>query len=496
MDSILDAVGNTPLVRLRRLEKDAGLKCELYAKCEYLNAGGSVKDRIAVRMVEHAEQRGEIKPGDTLIEPTSGNTGVGLAMVACVKGYKCIITLPEKMSAEKVNVLKLLGAEIIRTPTDAAFDSPESHIGVARRLQKELPRAHILDQYTNEDNPKAHYYSTGAEILAQLPSVSPLIAPADHDSKAEASTSLVHMLVCGAGTGGTITGIAKRLREHNPGVVVVGADPHGSVLARPERLNDAGIQAYAVEGIGYDFVPAVLEHDVVDEWVKTSDAESFHAARRLMRVEGLLVGGSSGSALCAALATATRLGPGERCVVVLPDSCRNYMSKFVSDEWMIQKGFLKSARHLGAQEPWGNVPVAALRLAEPVTVSQSVSCKETAAIMTKACVDQLPVVHNTSGAVVGVVTEGNLSAQLLSRRVRPEDAVQSVMYKQFRTVNPCTVLSELSELFLFDHFALVTTEQNCYSDGLVMNKRTLVTGVVTHLDLLNYVIMHSSSGIA
>lgn len=313
-DSITQTVGKTPLVKLKRV--GAGLACNLYAKCEFFNPGGSVKDRIAVRMIEEAERQGRIKPGDTLIEPTSGNTGIGMALMGAVKGYKIIITMPEKMSREKQVVLEALGARIIRTPTAAAWDSPESHIGVARRLQKEIPNAHILDQYANRDNPMAHYHHTAQEILDDL--------------KGD-----VAMVVIGAGTGGTISGCSRKLKEANPRCIIVGADPVGSILAGPEP-----VQPYNVEGIGYDFVPDVMDSDTVDVWVKTSDRESFLLARRLIAEEGLLCGGSSGSALYAALSQAVKLPKGANCVVILPDGIRNYLSKFVDDQWMRTNDYL------------------------------------------------------------------------------------------------------------------------------------------------------------
>ena len=305
--SILDHIGNTPMVRLNRVPQSLGVPCEVLAKLEYFNAGGSVKDRIGKRMVEDAERSGRIKPGDVLIEPTSGNTGIGLALAAAIKGYGMIITLPEKMSQEKVDVLKALGAEIIRTPTEAAFDSPDSHIGVAKRLNKEIPRSHILDQYSNPSNPLAHYDGTAEEILYQ-------------------TDGAVDAVVVAAGTGGTITGIARKLKERLPGVRVIGVDPVGSILAQPAALNGR-IESYKVEGIGYDFVPVVLDRPLVDEWIKTSDAESFAMSRRLMREEGLFVGGSAGSAMVAAMKVASGMKAGQRVVVILADSIRNYMSK-------------------------------------------------------------------------------------------------------------------------------------------------------------------------
>jgi cystathionine beta-synthase len=313
-DSILQVIGNTPLVKLNRIT--AHLECNVYAKCEFLNPGGSVKDRIGYRMVVDAEKNGRIKRGDTLIEPTSGNTGIGIALAGAVLGYRVIITLPEKMSREKQVALEALGAEIIRTPTEAAWDAPESHIGVAKRLQKEIPNAHILDQYSNPSNPLAHYDGTAQEILNDL------------DNK-------VDMIISAAGTGGTIAGLSRKLKEVNPKCIVVGADPVGSILG-----GGTEICSYLVEGIGYDFFPEVLDLKLVDTWVKTTDKESFMLARRLIREEGLLCGGSSGSAMIAVLAQASRLKKGQNCVVILADGIRNYMTKFVDKKWMEDHKFV------------------------------------------------------------------------------------------------------------------------------------------------------------
>ena len=312
-NTILDTIGNTPIVKLHRIGQE--LECDLFAKCEFFNPAGSVKDRIGWRMVEDAERSGRIKPGDTLIEPTSGNTGQGIALAAAVKGYRCIIVMPEKMSQEKQIAIEALGAEIVRTPTDAAWDDPESHISVSKRLNDEIPGSHVLDQYSNPSNPNAHYDGTAQEILDDL-------------------GKEINMVVIGAGTGGTITGVAKRLKEETPGVIIIGSDPIGSILG-----GGTEVEPYLVEGIGYDFIPDVLDNDLVDEYIKTNDEESFLMARRLIREEGLLCGGSSGSAMVAALQTAKNLNNGEKCLVLLPDGVRNYMSKFLNDDWMRKNGF-------------------------------------------------------------------------------------------------------------------------------------------------------------
>jgi cystathionine beta-synthase len=357
MNTILDNIGNTPMVKLNKVSKN--LDCEIFAKCEFFNAGGSVKDRIGKRMIEDAERSGRIKPGDTLIEPTSGNTGIGLALTAAIKGYRMIITMPEKMSQEKVDVLKALGAEIFRTPTDATWDSPDSHIGVAKRLNEEIANSHILDQYANPSNPLAHYEGTAEEIWEQC-------------------EGKVDMVVMGAGTGGTITGVARRLKELNPNIIVVGVDPVGSILAQPERLNEGGVGAYKVEGTGYDFIPRVLDRSIVDSWVKTEDKETFLMARRLIREEGLLCGGSCGAAVTGAIKAAKALSAGQRCVVVLADSVRNYMTKFLSDTWMYENGFVDDqafrARHV-SQTWWAQKRVADLELHSPITITPDVTCR-------------------------------------------------------------------------------------------------------------------------
>jgi cystathionine beta-synthase len=313
-NNILETIGHTPLVKLNRVS--AGLKCNLYAKCEYFNPGGSIKDRIAYRMVLEAQKSGRIRPGDTLIEPTSGNTGIGLALAGAVLGYHVIITMPQKMSREKQVILEALGAKIIRTPTEAKSSDPDSHFGVAEKLRKEIPRAHILDQYGNENNPKAHIETTAIEIIEDL-------------------KGQVDMVVMTAGTGGTLTGVSDCLREKVPGVKIVGVDPEGSILAGPGE-----IKSYLVEGIGYDFVPDVMKNVKVDRWVKSNDKESFTWARRMIREEGILCGGSTGATLYAAHQAARDLKEGQNCVIIVPDGVRNYMSKFVDERWMKENNLL------------------------------------------------------------------------------------------------------------------------------------------------------------
>ena len=313
LDNILDKVGKTPIIKLNKIGTD--LKCDFYVKCEFFNPGGSIKDRIGKQMIEQAEKDGKIKPGDTLIEPTSGNTGIGMALAAAVKGYKMIITMPEKMSQEKEVVLKALGATIVRTPTEAAWDSPESHIGVAKKLNREIKDSHILDQYANLNNPKAHYDYTAKEILDDF----------NND---------LDMIVMGVGTGGTITGVAQRIKKYSPKTKIVGVDPYGSILGGGDE-----IFSYKVEGIGYDFFPDVLDNKIIDQYIKINDEDSFKMARLLIKKEGLLVGGSSGGAVWAGLKAAKTLDVNQKCLIILPDSIRNYLSKFVNDKWMKKNNF-------------------------------------------------------------------------------------------------------------------------------------------------------------
>src|SRR6478672_3266098 len=310
LESILQSVGRTPLVRLRRLAE--GLQCSVAVKVEAGNPGGSVKDRVALGMIAEAERRGLLRTGGTIIEATAGNTGVGLAMVAAVKGYRCIFVLPDKMSAEKISLLKAYGAEVVITATNVAPDSPDSYNGVADRLAREIPGAWRPNQFTNLSNPEIHYRTTGPEIWEQT------------DGK-------VTCLVSGVGTGGTLSGCGKYLKERNPDIKIIGADPEGSVLS------GGAPHGWKVEGIGEDFVPKTFNSQLVDDWVRVGDAESFHTAREPARREGLLVGGSTGTAVGAALRYARRLTGGDHLVVALAaDTGRNYLSKFFDEKWLAE----------------------------------------------------------------------------------------------------------------------------------------------------------------
>ena len=440
LDSILDATGHTPMVRLARIGRD--LPCELLGKCEFMNPGGSVKDRIGVKMLIDAEASGRIKPGDTLIEPTSGNTGIGLAMAAAARGYRVIITMPEKMSQEKQVVLEALGAEIIRTPTEAAWDAPESHIGVARRLREIIPNSHILDQYSNPSNPDAHEQGTGREIIDQC------------GGKLDA-------IVMTAGTGGTITGVARAIKREIPSCKVVGVDPEGSILAGPGE-----IKSYKVEGIGYDFIPDVLDRRLVDRWIKSNDKDSFLTARQVIRQEGLLVGGSSGSAVWAAMQVCRELGPGKRVVVILPDSIRNYLSKFVDDRWMRQQGFFQADWEVGAV---GDVMRASGRR-EVIALDVNDRVNRATDLFKSHGISQMPVVD--AGRLAGILTESDLLHQLMSGRVDKNTVVAEVMERKVSTVSLHASSSELPRIFERGEVAIVVDEER------------KILGLLTKMDLI------------
>lgn len=322
-NNILELIGNTPLIKLNKITKN--LKPTVLAKLEFLNPGGSVKDRIGFRMLEDAEGKGLIKKGGTIVEPTSGNTGVGLAMVAALKGYKMIFTMPEKMSKEKELLLKAYGAEVIRTPTNVSPEDPRSYYKVAERIVKETKNSFCPNQYFNENNPKAHFESTGPEIWN------------DTDGK-------VTHFICGMGTGGTITGAGKYLKQKNSDIKIIGVDPEGSIFHHKFYKTKGETHQYKIEGIGEDFIPKTIDLKIIDEIIVVEDREAMVMARRLAKEEGLLVGSSSGAAMFAALRVAENLDDDNLIVTLFPDTGRNYLTKIFNDEWMVENKFLESKR--------------------------------------------------------------------------------------------------------------------------------------------------------
>ncbi len=441
LESVTDAVGQTPMVRLSRIGRD--LPCELVGKLEFMNPGGSVKDRIGVRMLLEAEQSGRIQPGDTLIEPTSGNTGIGLALAAAVKGYRMIITMPEKMSREKQVVLEALGAEIIRTPTEAAWDAPESHIGVAKRLQEIIPRSHILDQYSNPDNPAAHEKGTGQEIIEQC------------EERLDAC-------VMTAGTGGTISGVARAIKSKLPKCQIVGVDPEGSILAGPSE-----IRSYKVEGIGYDFIPDVLDRKLVDRWIKSNDRDSFRVARQLIRQEGLLCGGSSGAAVWAAMQIAKELPAGSRVVTILPDSIRNYLTKFVDDAWMRQHGFSESDWELGTI---GDI-VRTLPEKAVITIEDDRTLADAVDMFKAHGISQMPC--TSSGRLSGVLTETDVLEMLVHGR-RRDTKLAEIMVRKVSTVTAHENTSALPTIFERGEVAILVDADR------------KVQAILTKMDLIDY----------
>ena len=396
-DSLLDLVGNTPLLRFRRIGRE--YPCTIYAKLEMLNPGGSVKDRIALRMIEQAEQAGDLQPGGTIVEPTSGNTGVGLAIAAAIKGYRCIFTMPDKMSHEKISLLRAYGAEVVITPTAVEPESPESYYRVADRLTEEIPGAFQPNQYHNQGNPESHYHSTGPEVWEQT------------------EGKLTHF-VASVGTGGTITGAGRWLKEKNPDIVIVGADPEGSVFSGGE------VRPYLVEGIGKESWPDTLDPSVVDRWITVSDRNSFLAARRLTRQEGILAGGSAGTALWAALEVARDLGPDDLMVVILPDSGKSYLSKIYNDSWMLSHGFIDRP---GTQARIGEI-LSDKRTHEPdmpdvIAVSAHEKVGRAIELLQSYGISQLPVARSEKPASVEEIVGSILERTLLDRVVRDRDVV-------------------------------------------------------------------------
>ena len=427
-ENALDAVGRTPLVRLNRVVD--GAQALVLAKVEYVNPGGSVKDRPAVAMIEDAEARGILKAGATIIEATSGNTGTGLAMAAAIRGYRCILVMPDKMSKEKIDLLKAYGAEVVVTPTNVPNDSPESYYGVANRLTSEIPGAIQPDQWHNAQNPGAHYVSTGPEIWN------------------DTGGKITHF-VSGMGTGGTISGTARYLKEKNPGIVVVGADPEGSIYSGDTP------KSYKVEGIGMSYLPQTVDMRVIDRILRVTDKESFLMARRITREEGLLVGGSSGTAVAAAVKVAKDLPPDAVMVVVMPDSGRGYMSKIFNDEWMRANGFLEDERR---KDTVGDV----LRTKEPlpplITVRHDQPVKEALDVLRRYEISQIPVI-GPDGDVIGGINDVAVMQQVFDHADIVHKPVGEVMGRPFPVLEHDSEVEHAYKLLTMGNSAIVVTER-------------------------------------
>ena len=442
-NNVLEAIGHTPLIKLNKVTK--GIKSSIYVKVEFLNPGGSVKDRIGLKMIEAAEREGRLKPGGTIIEATAGNTGVGLALVAAVKGYRCIFVMPDKMSNEKINLLKAYGAEVVITPTSVAPDSPESYNGVADRLAKEIPNAFRPNQFENPNNPLAHYLTTGPEVW--------------DDSKGK-----VEIFVAGMGTGGTISGTGKYLKEKNPNIVIVGADPQGSILSGDSPCS------YKVEGIGEDFIPKTFTRQVVDEMIRVSDKESFNMARRLTREEGLLVGGSAGTALAAALKYDQRMEKPKYIVVLLPDTGRNYINKIFSDQWMQENGFWegKISRTVTIKE----ILAGKKNLHPLIAVSPQDKLIRAVSLIREFNISQLPVIEGEN--IVGSLNEASLMHLLHDGIEFDRQEIATVMGKPLPSLDENTDISEAYRILLSG------------ATGIVVNRKDSPIGLITRADLVVY----------
>ena len=444
-ESILDLVGHTPMVRLQKVAR--GVKPVILAKLEQLNPGGSVKDRIALTMIEDAERSGLLRPGGTIIEPTSGNTGHGLAMVAAIKGYNMVFVMPDKMSAEKISLLRAYGADVVVCPTNVERESPQSYYSVAERLSHEIPGAFQPNQYFNQRNPEAHYRTTGPEVWEQ-------------------TQGRVDVFVSGMGTGGTISGVARYLKERKPSVQIVGADPEGSIYS-------GSVRPYKVEGVGEDFMPGTMDIKLVDQVVQVTDKQSFVAARRLAREEGILVGGSSGMALHAALVVARDRGPDDVIVVLFPDTGRNYLSKFFNDEWMRQNGFLARLgavriREVMAEHPEGMPPL--------VTVEASRSVGDAIDLMQRYGISQLPVTEDTNGhLVVGTLQERTLLDRVYHDPSVVTTAVSAAMDAPLSQVGVDSSIDDAFEPLLRGEQAVLVVESG------------EPVAVITRSDLLEFV---------
>ena len=461
-DTILGTLGETPLVRLNRVSRD--IQAQLIAKVEFFNPGGSVKDRIGLAIIEDAERSGKLKPGGTIVESTSGNTGVGLAIAAAIKGYKCIFVLADKQSEEKRSLLRSFGARVVVCPTAVEPDDPRSYYSVAKKLVAETPNCILANQYHNPVNPQVHYQTTGPEIWRQT------------------AGTITHF-VATMGTGGTISGTARYLKEQNQNVQVVGVDPVGSILYdyfKTGKMVEA--HSYRVEGFGEDFIPSATDFSVINDMVQVTDRESFQMTRRLVREEGIFCGGSSGSAVAGAIKyiQANQLGPDARVIVLLPDSGSRYLSKIFNDDWMRENGYLG---HLGGMRC--EASAAEILKAKPrqelITVSIGDTMTRVIAVMKQNAISQAPVLRD--GQLAGLVRELDLLNHMLlaEHEHTPDETIGDIMQTDVRTVRPDTPLEELMEIFTGGSDVVMVTPVDGSKDGL---------GILSKIDVLDYVATH------
>jgi len=445
---ILSAIGNTPLVKLNKILEENS--ANVFAKCEFMNPTGSIKDRMALHIIEEAEKSGKIKPGGTIVENTSGNTGLGVAMVAAVKGYRCVFTMPDKMSTEKVNMLKAYGAEVVITPTDVPADSPEHYVETAKRIARERPGSFYVNQYHNQLNIDAHYHSTGKEIWEQ-------------------TEGKIDIFVAGIGTGGTISGVGRYLKERNPDIRIVGVDPIGSVFFNYFYTKQMPTpHVYKVEGIGEDLLCEAVDFSVIDEIRQVNDKQSFLMARKLIRQEGFFCGGSSGSSMHIAAEVAKEVGPGKTIVAVLTDSASRYITKYLSDSWMQDNGFLESRPDLGLVED-----LLVSRNQKLVTVKKNAKVSQVIELLKTNQISQVPVVDDYNSPSF-IIHEIDVLRALQSGKVKPDSTIDEIQNPTAGVISPKARIEELYKIFENDQVAIVVDNGK-------------LSGIVSKIDLIDYI---------